>query len=141
MPCELVHHTADIGLRLVGRDVNDLLESLVDGLAELVTGGHKPAADGTVRVEIRSESPEGLLVALANEVIFQLEVDRKLAVALHITDLVRGTDLCTLRADVAQANTEDGLTREVVLKAATWHGLNVRKRGDGLLEATMILDT
>ena len=62
-------HTADIGIRVFGKDLKELFENaafaLFDTLADLE--GLKPSIEETVKVA--GDSPEGLLVAWLDELI------------------------------------------------------------------------
>ena len=123
---ELVPHTADLALRVRGRD-----------LAGLLADAASVGASVEVPVDLSTPDREALVVALANELIYRRDAEGLLLPGLTVLEAeggrLRGV-LCGEAADPARHALRAGL------KAATWHQLAVRDRPGGELEAFVVFD-
>ena len=148
---ELLEHTADIGLRAVGRSLAELFQNAAWGLAEVldadrsprdgqgrrVAGGGPPRssrrrASGGAGVNSRHISLRGatdieaLLVDWLNELIVLTEEGRSCVAGLHVQEVSEEglqADVLLIDCDPPPEGTE--------LKAATYHQLSVRQTDDG----------
>ena len=135
---ELIDHTADVGLHVWGPTEPALFEQAALALASLVCDPAtvEPRETYSVIAEAPAGSPDALLVAWLNELLYRMETDATVLGRFTIAGL-------THRYVAARAAGEprDRQRHEPRLdvKAATYHGLSVRRRDDGW-EATVILD-
>jgi SHS2 domain-containing protein len=142
MPYRILNHTADVAVLLRGADAAGLCRALVDCLRRLYAGPVRLRPHGRKPLAARADSVEGLLVALANEIIFRFDARGELTWnALSLTVEGDEEEGYRLTADVEWVDARDGLEQENDLKAATWHGLAVRRTARGDLEATLVIDT
>lgn len=136
---EVLDHTADLALRVWGRDLADLLAAAIEAmLCEVFADYRRPrAATGARRVvlETGAHDAESLLVGLLNEVLYLAEVDG--VVPLDPEVQLRTGNRAILTAQVLSTD-QLNWTRE--LKAVTYHGLRIARTPDGGLEATVIFD-
>ena len=133
---EHFEHTADVGLRAAGRDLDELLRHAAEGFIELMIDPATVAADRSVDVSCRGEDPEELLVTWLEEILYLFEAERLAPARAEIVEL----DGHDLRARVyGETFDEDKHTVRDVLKAVTYHNLAVRRRGDRL-EADVVID-
>lgn len=141
---ELVEHTADLAIRVRGRDLGELCANLAWAVGDLLAdaGAVATAGPGAAAVPLALDAAdrEALLVTLANELIYRYEADGLLLPALEVLD-VDGATGGRLRA-TARGEAADPARHALRagLKAATWHQLSVTDRPDGSLEAFLVFD-
>ena len=133
---EILDHTADLGIQVRGRDMAEILARAGMALADLE---YDPmSVERLIRREIHLEEAEreSLLVRWLNELIVLREVADFLwrEVDLELDSHGR------LRAILVGERFDESRHRpRMGLKAATYHFLQVRQEGDGLL-ARFIFD-
>ena len=128
-----VDHTSEIGLQVRAGSFPELLAEAGRGLARLMLREVPAEAEGEAReIEVSAHDRESLLVDWLNEILYIAETG--LWIPLEI-ELLEATDT-RLRVRAR------GVTVEVspsLVKAATFHGLEVVETADGV-SAEVILD-
>ena len=133
---EHFEHTADVGLRVTGRDLRELLEHAADGFIELMVDPETVPEERSVDVCCTGEDAEELLVTWLEEILFRFEAERLAPARAEIVTL----DGYNLQARIyGETFDERKHTVRDVLKAVTYHNLEVRRRGDRL-EASIVID-
>jgi SHS2 domain-containing protein len=136
MSFEYLDHTADVAVRLHGRDLEALLGAGTRALRHIIAGEESPSMDGVrerTRLCLESEDPESLLVDYLNELVFLFDARRLLPCDIEVVALARGpphrleADLVFERFDPARH------TVKTEVKAATFHGIAVREEPEGLV--------
>ncbi|MBI3946866.1 MAG: archease [Armatimonadetes bacterium] len=136
---QFVPHTADIALRVWGRDLPDLLRAAALGLAAATVGSETLDAHRVAGVAPRplavapTSDAEGLLVDFLNEVIFQQEVNREVYTDFEFAVSSPAAGIRAL------AYPDPSLTATHAVKAATYYDLRVARTPEGL-EATVVFD-
>ena len=127
--------TADIGIRIKGRDYAELYRNAVTGLNQLYfPDGHGTGRPMTpVRFVYDGDGPENILVNLLNEVIYILQDLESVTVKLHVKTATE-TSIDVL----LQLVHCDGFP-QTEIKSVTYHDLFVTKK-DGFLSAEVIFD-
>lgn len=142
MGFEIVEHTADVALRLTAPDLSGLLQAATDGLRSVLIDvpASRPVEEREARaIDLAGLDPESLLVDYLCELIFLFDCERLLTVRLEPVPL-DGAGPCRLVTRVLGETLDP--SRHVALtevKAATYHGLEVRPSPRGL-QATVVLD-
>jgi len=134
---EILDISGDAGLRLRAGDMRALLEAAALGLAELVTDPALVRDDGFERVSVTADDDGALLVDWLNELVFLLDAHGFIAARAEVSmtgphgvkAVVRGEEFDPLRHE-----------RRLLVKAATYHGLSVRRTDDGAIVAEVVLD-
>jgi len=132
-PWEEIEHTADWALRVRGEDLRELFENAARGMAWLAGGEATPGA-GAVRKLIDLDAPdyETLLVDWLTELLYWME-DADLVLTRIRVERVEELKL------EAEVEGIPGAAFSKHIKAATYHGLNIRQSEDGW-EATVVFD-
>ena len=129
-------HTADIGIRVFGKDTKELFENaafaLFDTLADLE--GLKPSIEETVKVE--GDSPEGLLVAWLDELLYLFYTKEIIFSEFRIEEL--SDNKLTAKAFGKSASSNRNRLKTEI-KAATYSGLKIDKSDNGY-KVEIILD-
>jgi SHS2 domain-containing protein len=128
-----VDHTSEIGLQVRAASFPELLAEAGRGLARLLLRDRPAEAAGEAReIEVSSHDRESLLVDWLNELIFEAEV--RLWVPLEFEVMEASDTHFRVRARGAEVEVPPS-----IVKAATFHGLQVMETPEGL-EAEVILD-
>lgn len=122
---ELLEHTADVGIRAAGEDLDEVFAAAAEGLATIM-GAWFPGEGEPRDVEVEAPDREALLVAWLDELIYLHEAE----------DLVFGgfeprVEETRLRARVLAAARRGRPLEGQWVKAATYHGLRVEREGTG----------
>ena len=137
MPIEASHafvdHTSEIGLQVRAATFGELLAEAARGLARLMLREVSAQAAGEAReIEVSSHDRESLLVDWLNEILFVAETG--LWIPLEI-EVLEASDT-RIRARARGVDVE---VSPSMVKAATFHGLEVKETAEGF-SAEVILD-
>jgi SHS2 domain-containing protein len=135
---ETFDHTADLGLRVLGSDLDDLFRTAAEGLFEvIVANAAEVRPRETLPVALAAESIEELLVAWLNELIYQAETGHTFfsQFDVRVTSSPPG-----LEAEVhGEAVDADRHVLDHEVKAVTHHGIRLVRVPEGWL-GEVILD-
>jgi SHS2 domain-containing protein len=135
---ETFEHTADVGLRVRGDDLDDLFRTAAEGVFDYIVANRDAVrVVATEVVALRGDDPAELLVAWLNELIFRSETQHRLYTQFDVHLDVVGR---SLTAEIGGEPIDRGrhiLDHEV--KAVTHHGLTLEREGEGWV-AELILD-
>jgi SHS2 domain-containing protein len=130
---EEIEHTADVGLRVQGKDLKAMIENAALGMAAIVCDDSFLSDDRMQQmVEVEADDREGLLVEWLSELVFLLETNSFIFQGFHIENISE----THLKAKVYGKVAEE---LKVHIKAVTYHNLNIIETNDGL-EATVVFD-
>lgn len=136
---ETFEHTADVGLRVTGSDLDDLFRTAAEGVFDYVVV-NRDAVRVAAReaVELRADEPVELLVAWLNELIFRSETRHTLYSSFEVRV---ADDGLSLRAEVGgEPIDRDRHVLDHEVKAVTHHARDLRRGDDGGWVAEVILD-
>jgi SHS2 domain-containing protein len=128
-----VDHTSEVQLDVFAPTFPDLLAEAGRGLAELLLREAVVEPVGEWRtLEVESHDREALLVDWLNEILFVAETELWIPLEFEILEASASHVLARARG----VEVEDSPS---MVKAATFHGLQVRETADGV-QAEVILD-
>jgi SHS2 domain-containing protein len=136
-PFEIIEHTADVGLKIYGKDMGDLFVNAAKGLFSFIVDLNKVKSSVEIKVDLAAENREELLVTWLNELIFQLSARWFISKEFYITKITDRKVTAVIRGDKVDLSKHKLLSE---IKAATYHELEVKDTGRGF-EAKVILDT
>lgn len=131
---EQVDISGDVGLRVWGKSLNELFENAGIGTSELITDTLRIKEEIKRQIHLESDTIESLLIQWLNELIYLFDVDGFIGKRFNveIKDNV-------LQAEVRGDNFDPDINeRRLLLKAATYHGLSLKK--NDYWEAVVIFD-
>jgi SHS2 domain-containing protein len=132
---EQVDISGDVGLRVWGRGMEELFENAAIGMADLITDTSNIKEEEVRTIHIQAEGIESLLVQWLNELIYIFDTSGFIGKRFRVE--IKDN---SLRAEVQGGNFDPSRDeRRLLLKAATYHGLSLR-RGDDRYEAMVIFD-
>jgi SHS2 domain-containing protein len=135
---ETFDHTADVGLRVTGRDWNDLFETAATGMFDYIVANRSEIQIEEVeKVSLQAESIGDLLAAWLGELIFRSEILHRVYRDFEVL-----IEVDHLRLDATIKGERIDADRHVLdheVKAVTRHGLVIQERA-GICFAELILD-
>jgi SHS2 domain-containing protein len=140
-PFESFNHTADVGLRIRGRDLKELFVHAAEGLFDLIAGPKSVGAQliAPLPIEVSAPSQEELLVAWLRELIYLSSARRMVFFGFKINRMDVGVTL-RIHAEIfgEKMNSKKHVLKKEV-KAITYHGLSL-KQGKKSWVAEVIFD-
>jgi SHS2 domain-containing protein len=131
---EILEHTADIGIHALGPTLVAVFEQAALGLAAILGASADAPRAEVRRVEAEAGDREALLVDFLNELLLLHETEEVALGSVEVRDL---SDRHIV-ADVGVVPVA-GETESTGVKAATYHGLEIREI-EGGFEARVYLD-
>ncbi len=133
---EILEHTADLEIKAYGKDLKELFCNIAEGMFYSISPKTVKAKmikpQKREKISISSSDREALLVDWLNELLYLYNISRQIYIDFKISKL---TDT-ELEAEVLGVTPEE---EEVLIKAATYHGLKIEKK-DEVWQATVVFD-
>lgn len=125
---EQFSHTADIGVRVFGRDLKELFENAAFAMFDLIADleGLKSSLEETFEIEARNH--EELLVAWLDELLFNFYTKQIIFFKFEIEELTGNRIKARVFGRPVGAN-RNRLKKEI--KAATYSDLEIKKTDSG----------
>lgn len=134
MPFEILDHTADLKIKVVGDDFKDLFKESINALCSILGGGNFDAGKVIRKIKIEAIDPTSLLVDFLNEVVSLSQIHKEIYCDIKIMSI---SDI-SIYAEVSGRKIKDEFKEDI--KALTYHEANIVKRKDGKLETILIFD-
>jgi SHS2 domain-containing protein len=136
MSFEVFEHTADIGVRVFGRDLAELLKNAALALLSLITERESVRPVEEVAFEAEAETGEELLIKMLSEILYLHQV-RKMVFSEADIELTGGYRLkCRLKGEKIDLGRHELL---LDIKAATYHNLKIERVNDRFM-AEIVFD-
>ncbi len=129
---EEIEHTADLKVRIYGRDMPDLFANASWALAELLAEPERLSFQEERTLSLEAEDYSMLLVDWLSEILYLLEIEGTLFVARRITRL-RPTRISAILVGAKPERVKQEI------KAVTYHELEIVEGEDGF-QATVVFD-
>ena len=139
---DVFEHTADVGLRVRGRDLEDLFRTAAEGLFDDIVANRQDVRDVEREcVSLVADSLADLLAAWLNELIFRCETRHRLYSHFDVHLSGKDSDVgLSLGAEIGgEPIDRDRHVLDHEVKAVTRHALTLRRDGEGWV-AELILD-
>jgi len=150
---ELFDHTADLGLRVKGATLEELLAEAGRGLLTMLVANPDAVRAGQSRtIELSATEPSYLLFDWLSELLYAFESEKLLLAQFKIelrrregeapAEPLSGSDSVWSLSATCRGESMDPTrhTMDHEVKAITYHGLTVRQNYDGTWEAEVIVD-
>jgi len=133
---ELIEHTADIGIRVKGKDLNDLFKNSASAMFDIIAEKKESPVikQRKIKIEQKADNLEELLVNWLNELL-SLSATKEL---IFSEFRINKIDKNTLQAVVIGEDIKNYRVNTEV-KAATYHQLKLEEAKGGL-QAELIFD-
>lgn len=127
-----IEHTADLGIEVTGDSLNNLFYNAAQGFYAVSAGALNLNAKDPLKISVKAESTEDLLVSFLNELNYYLQVKNKLYG--EIIDIIieerngRFFLFCSGRVMRLNSAQKEELTE---IKSVTYHQLKIERKEDG----------
>ncbi|MFC1479084.1 archease [Planctomycetota bacterium] len=122
----IIDHTADTGLEIEADSLGGVLETAAEGFI-LLTFGETKVGEGTVStIELEEDTFEDLTVELLRQLLLRVDAEGLRIFNVQITEALETR--CT--AAIYEGPIESEEEVELHIKAVTYHGLELTKKGD-----------
>ncbi|MFO7914137.1 MAG: archease [Candidatus Krumholzibacteriales bacterium] len=136
-----IEHTADMGLKGWGPDLESAFEEVASAMFELMADIEGLEEEFTIQASCEADSVDELLVEFLNTVITGLDLEEALGVKAEVERLRNreGTYFLTSVVHCVKRDNAHGRMLQEV-KAATSYGADVRNTEQGSWEAVCVVD-
>lgn len=122
---ELVEHTGELAIKVTGRDLPALFVSAAEAMNQYLSEGiQSERNESTEEIKVSAQDKESLLVAWLSEILYRIEVNKKIYLKFNIKNL----DDHSLSAEMIGYPIKN-LARYI--KAVTHHNLAIEKTNAG----------
>ncbi|HXV27438.1 MAG TPA: archease [bacterium] len=125
---EAIEHTADIGLRIFGKDWPELLSNAALGLFDLMTDVAKINTSVTTEMSVDAADREALFLGWLRELLFLFSTKRYVLKEFDFKELTDKTLKVTVRGEIFDPKRHD---QKLEVKAVTYHRFKLEKRKKG----------
>ena len=129
-------HTADIGIRVFGKDLKELFENAAFGMFDIIADLEGMTTSVEDVVEADAEATEELLVAWLDELLYKFCTEDIIYSKFAIEEFSENRIKAKVSGRPASLNRN---RLRVEIKAVTYSGLDIKKTGDGY-EVEIIFD-
>lgn len=136
MRYRILSHTADLRLKVYGKDLEELFQNSVIGLSEIIFEGAEKMIKrvrGFEKIKVKASDPETLLVGFLSDVLTMVHTNQKVYVRAKILKI----SPVLVEAQVSGFSVP-GFQKDV--KAVSYHDVEVKRNKKGTLETTLTLD-
>jgi SHS2 domain-containing protein len=126
---EEIPHTADIALRVYGRDLKELFVNAAYGMFDIIADLEGLKSSVSVDVDLKASSREGLLVSWLDELLYDFYTKGIIFFRFEIL-VITAEGLIAKAHGRHVGENRNRLKREI--KAATFHNLEIKETPDGL---------
>jgi SHS2 domain-containing protein len=132
----LLDHTADLGILVYGRDLEELFSNAGEAFFDIITDLRRVREDTEKTIRVESSSLEDLMVNWLGELLYLHDVDGLLFKSFSIDELNGGKMKARARGEAFQ---EERHVIKTEIKAVTYHQLQVKEERGGWM-ARIIFD-
>ena|SRR3989338_4051650 len=136
---EIFDHTADVGLRIRGRQLSDLFVEAARGLFDLMTDPKLPAGNplrAKAHFSLHAENASELLLGWLRELLFTFSTKRYVLLEYNFTELTDQTLVADAQGFIFDPKRHD---QKCEIKAVTYHNFKLEKIKEGFV-AEIIFD-
>lgn len=143
---EVVEHTADIGIKVYGKDLVQLYENAAYGMFSLLTDLKKVKPDKKLKISVQGSDIESLLINWLNELIYLQVIKKMVFLKFNINKYEKSDSRTPAQKGLSLSAEVSGEKINPLdpplyfeIKAATYHQLEIKKTPSGY-ETQIIFD-
>jgi len=130
-------HTADLGVEIFGRSLEDLFQNALSTLIEIMVDVNTVQEKRRIDIGLSSDSTEELFIDMLREVIFQHEVEEIYFKRGEITEFSPRSLKASLWGERIDYDRHLPINH---IKNVTYHGFEIKQLKDGIWCARVIFD-
>ena len=124
---EVFEHTADVGIRAYGKDLNEAFENAAMGMFSIITDVEKVKAVGGYKIVLEASDLEQMLVDWLSELLY-IHTVKQVMFSTFSVKIEGGEGKWLLKGDASGENYDEKKhTYNTEVKAVTHHILDIKK--------------
>ena len=135
-PFEIVDHTADISIKVYGKDLKELFENASLGMFNILADLEGITTSTDLEIKVDAPDREELLIEWLDELLYNFYTKHIIFCEFNITDLTDTSLTAKVKGRFIGEN-KNRLKTEI--KAATRHDLHIKEK-DGACEVQIVFD-
>ncbi len=136
MQFEILDISGDIGIKAYGKTVSEAYANAGIGMYSLITDISGVDELESVEFELSRDSPEGVLAAYLNELIFRFDTYGFIGRRVEVSDLSGSIIRVIVHGEEFDPDRHE---RRLLIKAATYHNIKI-ERADSVWEVEVVFD-
>ncbi len=136
MQFEVLDLSGDIGIKAYGKTVSEAYANAGIGMYSLITDISGVDERDSAELELNGDSPEGMLVAYLNELIFRFDTHGFIGRRVEVPYLSGNTIRVMVHGEKFDPDRHE---RRLLIKAATYHNIKI-ERVDRVWEVEVVFD-
>ncbi len=133
---KFINHTADVGIKVWGESLESLFENAAYSMFDILTELDKVKVKESLGVEIEGKRTDELLADWLRNLLYKFNGEGYLLREFNIEEISKKGLKAKVRGEKLNLSRH---TLKTEIKAVTYHGLEVKKTGQGY-EAQVIFD-
>ncbi len=125
---EIIDHTADIGLRVYGKDLKELFKNSALGMFEIITDLKNVKPQTSLTIELGAVNREELLINWLRELLYQYNTQEILFKEFEIEKITDNRINAKARGEILNSKRHN---LKMEIKAVTYHELKIEKEEEG----------
>ncbi len=136
MQFEILDISGDAGIKAYGNTASEAYANAGIGMYNLITDISSVDERESVDLEISGDSPEGLLVAFLNELIFLFDTHGFIGRRVEVPELSGSSIRVIVHGEEFDPQRHE---QRLLIKAATYHNIKIKQVG-GVWEVEVVFD-
>jgi SHS2 domain-containing protein len=136
MQFEVLDISGDTGIKAYGKTVSEAYANAGIGMYSLITDISGVDERESVELELSGDSPEGVLVAYLNELIFRFDTHGFIGRSVEVPNLSDSGIRVIVHGEEFDPERHE---RRLLIKAATYHNIKIG-RADSVWEVEVVFD-
>ncbi len=136
---KIIDHTADIAVKLSGDSMEDLFQTAVDALKQVLLNGNMVQPIEQRKIELEAVTPEELLVDFLSEINFILTVKSWVTGKVRKLNISYNNTTWKLYSEITGESLSENHHVEVEIKAVTFHNLKIEQK-EGKYRTLLVFD-
>jgi len=133
---EIIEHTADIGIKVYGKDIKEIFENSARGMFEIIANLKNVKPEEKIAIELKGSTTEELLISWLSELLSQYDAYQILFSNFSVDKLSQYSISATAHGQRLDKNLHEIKTE---IKAVTYHELKIEQLKSGW-QARIIFD-
>lgn len=138
----IIDHTSDVGLEATGSSLQDVYENLLNGVISIMKGEYSSNDFKNVDLSFKADCNENILFDSVVEIIYQIEVKKNFPVEFKVIsiDKIRNSTMTKMTCSLKCVHLDDVKEIKLMIKAPTFHRIELKSRTDKTYFGRIILD-
>lgn len=138
----IIDHTSDVGLEATGSSLQDVYENLLNGVISIMKGEYSSNDFKNVDLSFKADCNENILFDSVVEIIYQIEVKKNFPVEFKVIsiDKIRNSTMTKMTCSLKCVPLDDVKEIKLMIKAPTFHRIELKSRTDKTYFGRIILD-